>query len=1027
MTNSGFSATKRFFLLALVFSLFANPEPSAHAQTDRILFAVIGDYGLAGQAEADVANLVKGWNPDFIVTVGDNNYPDGLAETIDRNIGQYYQEFIFPYKGKYGNGSPARRFFPSLGNHDWSGNGAKPYLEYFGFRSNQTYYDFVQGPVHFFMLDSDRNEPDGVTSKSEQAIWLRKGLTASTSPYNAVVFHHAPYSSGRHGSTEYMRWSFQEWGADVVLTGHDHVYERLLVNGLPYFVNGLGGSEIYNFNAILPESQARFNQDFGAMRVEATSTYMKFQMITRTGILVDEYLIGHGNPEVLSVNLVGASPTNADVLNFQVTFSEAVTGVDVSDFAIVGNLSGAVIGSVSGSGNVYTVSVDSGSGDGTLRLDVQDDDSIINSVGNKLGGAGVGNGSFTKGTTVIVDKSIPAVVSITRAGASPSNASTVDFTVSFSEPVTGVDLTDFSLASGAGAQLASVNGAGNVYTVSVATGAGDDSLRLDFVDNDSVTDLAGNPTSQGFTGETYTMDRTAPIVASMTRAGEPSASGVEYAVRFSEAVTGVDGSDFVLSTMNGASIANVSGAGNLYSVSINLNPGSDALRLDLIDNDSIYDAAGNPLGGAGLGNGNYYGEPVPIAIATPIVTSIIRASANPTKAESVDFIVTFSEIVEGVDITDFAVSGKPDANILGIRSVNPFYIVTVSAGAGDGTLKIDLVDDDSIRNMQGIPLGGNGVGNANFTAGETYTIDRTLPRATSIIRAGSNPAISSNVDFIVTFSEPVTGVEVSDFKLVTSNLDAVIVNIQDVNPFYILTVNTGAGSGTLRLDLMDNRSIGDFAGNLLADNGLGNGDFTTGETFTIAKIPVNFPAPTIAEINSRHLTNNPTPTITWSSVRGAQAYEVFLARDSNFAQLVEIQTVRETFFIPNIPLADGAYFAHVWAYNVDLNPGKFSKIYSFTIDATPPAPPTLVSPPNNSTTPKRPWLAWSAVDGAAQYQIELDNNPDFSSPEYLATTNKITAQTKSLLAGRTYSWRVRAADPAGNWSNWSAVFSIRAR
>ncbi len=61
-------------------------------------FAVIGDFGQAGPDEAAVATLVKSWQPDFVATVGDNNYPDGEASTIDANIGQYYHEFIFPYK-----------------------------------------------------------------------------------------------------------------------------------------------------------------------------------------------------------------------------------------------------------------------------------------------------------------------------------------------------------------------------------------------------------------------------------------------------------------------------------------------------------------------------------------------------------------------------------------------------------------------------------------------------------------------------------------------------------------------------------------------------------------------------------------------------------------------------------------------------------------------------------------------------------------------------------------------------------------
>jgi hypothetical protein len=76
-------------------------------------FAVIGDYGLEGQPEADVAELVKGWNPDFVITTGDNNYDVGAADTIDANIGQYYHRFIFNYQGSYGSGSSTRQFFPA--------------------------------------------------------------------------------------------------------------------------------------------------------------------------------------------------------------------------------------------------------------------------------------------------------------------------------------------------------------------------------------------------------------------------------------------------------------------------------------------------------------------------------------------------------------------------------------------------------------------------------------------------------------------------------------------------------------------------------------------------------------------------------------------------------------------------------------------------------------------------------------------------------------------------------------------------
>jgi len=264
--------------------------PSATLLPAQDRFAVIGDFGSGDQPEADVSTLVHGWTPDFIITVGDDNYPSGAAETIDAHIGQFYHDFISPYTGSYGAGADRNRFFPTLGNHDWYTTGAQPYLDYFSLPGNERYYDFVWGPVHFFALDSDENEPDGVNEASIQAGWLKQALAASTSQWNVVYFHHAPYSSGvEHGSTTWMRWPFAAWGADVVLTGHEHNYERLNVDGIPYFVNGLGGGAIYNFGDTLPESQFRYNADYGAMLVVATQEDMSFKFYNRTGVLIDSF------------------------------------------------------------------------------------------------------------------------------------------------------------------------------------------------------------------------------------------------------------------------------------------------------------------------------------------------------------------------------------------------------------------------------------------------------------------------------------------------------------------------------------------------------------------------------------------------------------------------------------------------------------------------------------------------------------------------------------------------------------------
>jgi hypothetical protein len=273
--------------------VFAGGGWTGASAQETVQFAVIGDYGFAGEPEANVADLVISWDPDFIITTGDNNYEFGEATTIDINIGQFYHAYINPYFGSFGAGSlSGNRFFPSLGNHDWESPNAQPYLDYFELPGNERYYTFMSGPVHFFVLDSDPREPDGVTSDSAQAQWLRNALQASTAPWKLVYFHHPPYSSGTvHGSHAYMQWPFQEWGASAVLTGHEHHYERLNINHFPYFVVGLGGRSIHEFGAPLSVSVVRYNEDFGAMLVDADASAMTFRFYSRFGALIDSYTL----------------------------------------------------------------------------------------------------------------------------------------------------------------------------------------------------------------------------------------------------------------------------------------------------------------------------------------------------------------------------------------------------------------------------------------------------------------------------------------------------------------------------------------------------------------------------------------------------------------------------------------------------------------------------------------------------------------------------------------------------------------
>jgi Bacterial Ig domain/Calcineurin-like phosphoesterase/Calx-beta domain len=265
-----------------------------------VTFGVIGDYGTDSAQELAVANLVKSWNPDFVITTGDNGYNTTAAD-IDRFIGKYYQQFIGNYQGTFGPGAGAvNEFFPSAGNHDWDGGGntLTPYTNYFTLPGNERYYDYVQGDVHFFVVSSDSREPGGVTPTSVQGQWLQAGLAASTAPWQVVYMHHPPYSSGAtHGSTATMQWPYQQWGADAVLAGHDHTYERIIRNdanntSFPYFVNGTGGNAtLYQFTTPVAGSQVRYNGNWGAQRVTATDTSMTFEFITIAGVVVDTYTI----------------------------------------------------------------------------------------------------------------------------------------------------------------------------------------------------------------------------------------------------------------------------------------------------------------------------------------------------------------------------------------------------------------------------------------------------------------------------------------------------------------------------------------------------------------------------------------------------------------------------------------------------------------------------------------------------------------------------------------------------------------
>ena len=325
-------------------------------------------------------------------------------------------------------------------------------------------------------------------------------------------------------------------------------------------------------------------------------------------------------PVAVSSTLLNATPSNRTTVFFTVTFSEAVTGVNAADFNLTttGTLSGASVTSVTGTGSTRTVGVGTGTGSGTLRLNVVDDDSILDNVTNRLGGTGAGNGNFNTGQTYTIDRSAPSVVSSVRANANPSNRTTVFFTVTFSESVIGVTAADFALTNTgvSGASITSVTGTGATRVVGVNTGTGDGTIRLDVVDDDSIQDSLGNRlggTGAGngdfTTGQIYDVDKTGPSVVSSVRLNPNPTTRVTvfFSVTFSESVIGVNAADFSLTApgITGASVTSVTGTGATRTVGVNTGTGSGTITLNVVDDDSIMDAATNRLGGTGAGNGSF--------------------------------------------------------------------------------------------------------------------------------------------------------------------------------------------------------------------------------------------------------------------------------------------------------------------------------------------------------------------------------------------------------------------------------------
>jgi hypothetical protein len=500
-------------------------------------------------------------------------------------------------------------------------------------------------------------------------------------------------------------------------------------------------------------------------------------------------------PPTATITYANDAPslTAANTVTYTVFFSEPISGLNTnpqsgfSNFAIVqgSGISGASIQSVTPlsvdpNNLFYNVVVNTGNGNGTVGLRLKD-----SSVKSRSRGVALSGNVDAPVYTVL--KTPPTVASITQVDNPLTGNATVSFNVTFTQAVKGLSASDFAITGGLqGTSIVAItptgtptaSGATSTYLVAVNTGSGDGSLGLNVVDNDTILNDLGVPLggagagNGSFSGPTYSIIKSAPLVSSISLLNaNPTASGtVSFLVTFNQDVAGVTLDAFrpagYNSGLSNFSLTQLTGSGSKYIVTATTGVGSGILGLNFVDNDAIVNGLGLPVAGKGIGNGNFSGPVYMINRQPPRVTAINRLQTSSTNAATVNFTVSFDQAVSNVDSSDFqlATQGLPAASISSVTRINDsFYSVAVNTGPGEGAVGLNLIDNDSIINTLGVPLGGVGANNGNFQ-GEAYRIDRTPPVA-SIIDITPNSRRRPVRAVTIQFTEAVTGFDVSDLQL----------------------------------------------------------------------------------------------------------------------------------------------------------------------------------------------------------------------------------------------------------------------
>jgi hypothetical protein len=215
-----------------------------------------------------------------VFTLGDNAYPNGTSAD--------FSQCYHPSWGRHRS-----RTRPAAGNHDYNSSGAAPYFAYFDARAGPAgrgYYSYNLGSWHVVVLNSERE-------LTAQSSWLRADLAANPRFCTLAYWHKPLFTSGtNHSPATFMRPLFTilySAGAEIVLSGHNHHYERFspqtpsgaadAARGIRQFVVGTGGAPLYGFGAPMRNSQVRYNKGHGVLKLTLADASYRWQFISVAG------------------------------------------------------------------------------------------------------------------------------------------------------------------------------------------------------------------------------------------------------------------------------------------------------------------------------------------------------------------------------------------------------------------------------------------------------------------------------------------------------------------------------------------------------------------------------------------------------------------------------------------------------------------------------------------------------------------------------------------------------------------------